>query len=174
MKNAAIAVLLPVCLAATATVHARDVGMGVLTIWPTARSTALAGTMTGLADEADATYFNPAGLAFQTTARADITYDNWLADLYHGMRYASAEGGVPLNLRFLHGRNVFIGGSATHLWIGRMTVFKERTGREIRQVCPSRGDIAAHAAVMLSDRLAVGLGAKLLVSQDAIPPWPYL
>jgi len=30
---------------------------GALMIWPTARSTSLAGAMTGLADEVDATYF---------------------------------------------------------------------------------------------------------------------
>jgi hypothetical protein len=174
MRSAAFAALFVTCLAGVPTASARDVAMGVLMIWPTARSTALAGAMTGLADEADAAYFNPAGLAFQTTAKAGITYDNWLQDLYPGMRYASAAGGVPLNLRFLQGRRAFIAGSAALLQIGRMFVLDERTGRNIRQVCPSRGDIAAHAAMMLSDRLAVGLGAKLLLSRDAIPPWPYL
>lgn len=77
-------------------------GMGVLTIWPTARSTALAGTMTGLADEADATYFNPAGLAFQTTAKADVTHASWLPGLYPGMYYESAAGGAPVRLPFLN------------------------------------------------------------------------
>jgi hypothetical protein len=174
MRRTTTAALLAACMAAVTTAEARDVGMGVLMIWPTARSTALAGAMTGLADEADAAYYNPAGLAIQTTPRATITHDNWLPDLYRGMRYASAEAGVPLNFGFLHGRNAFIAGSAAYLRIGRMLDLYHRSGSEIRQVCPSRGDVAAHAAMMLSDRLAVGLGAKLLVSQDAIPPWPYL
>jgi hypothetical protein len=174
MKNAAIAVLLAVCLAVTPNVQARDVGMGVLMIWPTARSTALAGAMTGLADEADATYFNPAGLAFQTAGSADISYYKWLPDLYAGMHCASAAGGVPLNLRFLRGRRAFIAGSVAGLQVGRMPVFEEHTGRYIREVCPSRNDVGAHVAVTLSDDIAVGLGARLLVSRDAIPPWPYL
>lgn len=174
MRHPAIGALLAACFANMPIAQARDFGMGVLMIWPTARSTALAGAMTGLADEADATYFNPAGLAFQMTAKADITYDNWLPDLYPGMRYASAAGGVPLNLRFLQGRRAFIAGSAARLRIGRMFVLDEHTGRNVGQVCPSRGEVGARVAVMVSNNIAVGLGAKLLISQDAIPPWPYL
>ncbi len=152
----------------------RNIGMGVLMIWPTARSTALAGAMTALADEADATYFNPAGLAFQATARADITCNNWLPGLYRGMRYASIQGGAPLRLRFLGDRRAFVAASASCIRVGNMYVLNERTGRNIKQVCPRRGDVGTSVAVTLSDKIAVGLGAKLLVSQDAIPPWPYL
>ena len=174
MRPVAVAALLAVSASLVTSALARDVGMGVLMVWPTARSTALAGAMTGLADEADAAYFNPAGLAFQTTAKAYITYDNWLQDLYPGMRYASASGGVPLNLRFLQGRRAYIAGSTALLRIGRMSVYDERTGRNIGQVCPSRGEVGVRVAAVLSDNIAVGLGAKLLVSRDAIPPWPYL
>jgi len=75
-RPAAIAALLALCLTAAPNAEATSIGMGVLMIWPTARSTALAGAMTGLADEADATYFNPAGLAFQTTAKTNLSYGN--------------------------------------------------------------------------------------------------
>ena len=173
MRDAAIAVLLAACLAVMPIALARDLGMGVLMIWPTARSTALAGAMTGLANEADAAYFNPAGLAFQTTSRADVTYANWLPDLYSGVRYASAAGGAPLRLPFLGGRSAFIAGSLAYISLGRMSVFDEH-GHFIDPVSPWRGVAGAHAAATLSDNLAVGLGAKLLLSQDAIPPWPYL
>jgi hypothetical protein len=174
MRDTAIATLIAVCLADLSIAQARDVGMGVLMIWPTARSTALAGAMTGLADGADATHFNPAGLAFQTTAKADVTYDNWLQDLYPGMRYASVEGGMPFNLRFLQDHRAFLAGSLTHSRVGQMFVLSEHTGRNVKEVCPSRGEVGAHVAMTLSDNIAIGLGAKLLVSQDAIPPWPYL
>jgi hypothetical protein len=174
MKNAATAIRLAMCLAATAIAQARDVGMGVLTIWPTARSTALAGAMTGLADEVDAAYFNPAGLAFQTTGSADISYYKWLPGLYPGMRCVSAAGGVPLNLRFLRGRRAFIAGSVASLEAGRMSVFEEHTGKYIKEVRPSRVNVGADLATTLSSSIAIGLGAKLLMSRDAIPPWPYL
>jgi len=78
-----------------------NVGPGAILLWPTARSTALAGTMTGLADEADAAFFNPAGLAFQMTAKASLSYGNWLPGLYPGMLYGSAIGGAPIRLPFL-------------------------------------------------------------------------
>jgi hypothetical protein len=147
--------------------------MGVLMIWPTARSTALAGAMTGLADEADATYYNPAGLAFQTTARADLTYASWLPGLYPGMHYASAAGGGPLRLPFLRGRRAFVAGSLACITLGAMNIY-DRSGRLFGRVNPRRGAAGVHAAATLSDNIAVGLGAKLLTSRDAIPPWPYL
>ena len=41
---------------------AQEFGAGLLTVWPTARSTALAGALTASADDADAPFFNPGGL----------------------------------------------------------------------------------------------------------------
>ena len=174
MRPVAIAALLALSTLIVTDALARDVGMGILMIWPTARSTALAGAMTGLADEVDAAYCNPAGLAFQTTGSADISYYKWLPGLYPGMRYVSAAGGVPLNLRFLRGRRAFIAGSVASLEVGRMSVFEEHTGKYIREIRPSRVSVGADVAATLSDRIAIGLGAKLLMSRDAIPPWPYL
>jgi hypothetical protein len=174
MRNTEIAALLAVFLAGASTAKGRDVGMGVLMIWPTARSTALAGAMTGLADEADATYFNPAGLAFQATAGGNLNYANWLPGLYPGMHYASAAGGAPLRLPFLSGSNAFVAGSYSRIQVGEIDVINERTGGHVDRVHPSRKALGVHAAATLSDRIAVGVGAKLLMSQQAIPPWPYL
>ena len=60
-------------------------GIPFLLIWPTARSTALAGAMTGLADDPDAAFFNPAGLAFQSGTGATVDYGHWLPDIYPGI-----------------------------------------------------------------------------------------
>jgi hypothetical protein len=46
--------------------------------------------MTGLADDPDAMFFNPAGLAFQPGISATANYVNWLPGLYQGMHYAYA------------------------------------------------------------------------------------
>lgn len=138
-----------------------EADMGVLTIWPSARSTALAGAMTGLADEADAAFFNPAGLAFQTTAKADITYANWLPGLYEGMYYAFAAGGAPLQLPFLRGRNAYIAGSLTYMTLGGMDIVNER-GEFLGRVDVWRGAAAAHAGLELTNTLGVGLGLKLV------------
>ncbi|MCX6844799.1 MAG: PorV/PorQ family protein [candidate division WOR-3 bacterium] len=165
MKTTIISVVL---LASLSTTEA-GIGMGVLMIWPSARSTALAGAMTGLADEADATYFNPAGLAFQTTAKADISYGNWLPGLYGGMYYASAAGGTPLHLPFLRGHNAFIAGSLTYLNLGETNIVNER-GEYLGRFVAWRGTIAAAVAAELAEHLAVGLQAKCIRSY-VVPEW---
>jgi hypothetical protein len=132
---------------------------GVLVIWPTARSTALAGAMTGLADEADATYFNPSGLAFQTTAKADVTHSIWLPGLYPGMYYESAAGGSPVQLPFLPDRRASIAGSATYMTMGETDVVNER-GDFLGRYSVWRGVLSVSSAVGLVDRLAVGLTVK--------------
>jgi hypothetical protein len=163
MRNTEIAALLAVFLAGASTAKGRDVGMGVLMIWPTARSTALAGAMTGLADEADAAFFNPAGLAFQTTAKADVTYADWLPGLYYGMRYASALGGAPLRLPSLGGHNMYASGSLVHLTTGETDIVNER-GEFLARINVWRGAAAAHAGLELASTLGVGLGLKLVRS----------
>ena len=165
-------ILSAVLLASLSTTEA-GIGMGALMIWPTARSTALAGAMTGLADEADATYFNPAGLAFQTTAKANLNYGNWLPGLYPGVHYGSAAGGAPLRLSFLRVRKAFVAGSLTYNALGSMHIINGR-GQLVGRVSPWRGVAGVHAAATLSDNLAVGLGANLLTSRGAVPSWPYL
>jgi hypothetical protein len=170
-----ITALIPICVASVLANPYPEpdpggTGMGVLTIWPTARSTALAGTMTGLADEADATYFNPAGLAFQTTARADVTYANWLPDLYPGRYYAFAAGGASLHLPFLHGRSAFVAGNLTYLTVGETDVVDEH-GNFLGRVNVWRGAAAVYAAVSLTENLGVGVGLKLLQSAHTFDDW---
>jgi len=139
------------------------IGMGVLTLWPTARSTALAGTMTGLADEADATYYDPAGLAFQTSARATVNAGERLPGLYPGMYHAFAAGGSPLRLPFLHGRSAYLAGSLTYMTVGETDIVNEH-GDFIGRMNVWRGVAAAHGATQLTKRLAIGISLKLLQS----------
>jgi hypothetical protein len=129
-------------------------------IWPTARSTALAGAMTGLADEADATFFNPAGLAFQTTAKVDVTYADWLPAWYAGMCYAYAAGGAPLRLPFLDNRNAYVSGSLVCLATGETDIVNEH-GDFLGRVNVWRGAMAAHAAMPITNILGAGVGLRL-------------
>ena len=77
--------ILFVALLASATFAKPQPGLPFLLIWPDARSTALAGAMTGLADGPDAAFFNPAGLAFQSGVGAIADYGQWLPEVYPGM-----------------------------------------------------------------------------------------
>jgi hypothetical protein len=138
-----------------------NVGPGAILLWPTARSTALAGAMTALADEADAAFFNPAGLAFQATAKADLSYGNWLPGLYPGMYHAYIAGGAPLRLAFLHGRNAYLAGSLIYMIDGETDVVDEH-GNFLRREPVWRGTAAVHASVVLTPNLAAGVGLKVL------------
>jgi hypothetical protein len=80
--------ILFVVLLESATFVRPQPGLPFLLIWPTARSTALAGAMTGLADDPDAAFFNPAGLAFQSGIGATAGYGDWLPGFYPDMRFA--------------------------------------------------------------------------------------
>jgi hypothetical protein len=159
MRNTALSVLLALSASIVTNAQASEIGMGVLMIWPTARSTALAGAITGIADEADATFFNPAGLASQTTAKADIGYGEWLPGIYQGMYYASAAGGAPLRLPFLNGRNAFIAGSLTYLLVGETDIVNER-GDYLGRFNVWRGVVSLSAAMGLVKDVDVGLTVK--------------
>jgi hypothetical protein len=119
--------------------------------------------MTGLADEADATYFNPAGLALQTTAKADVSYADWLPGLHRGMRYVYAAGGAPLRLPFLSGRSAYVSGSLVYLMTGEEDIVNER-GEFLGRVNVWNGAAAAHAGLQLTSVLGVGLGLKVVRS----------
>jgi hypothetical protein len=173
MRNTAIAALLALSVSIVTSAQASEIGMGVLMIWPTARSTALAGAMTGLADEADATYFNPAGLAFQTTAKADIDFGNWLPGLWQGMIYATAAGGAPVRLPFLRGRNAFVAVSLAYMQVGETDVVNER-GDFLGRVAIERGAVGVHAAATITPVLAAGASLKLLRSGYDLDPYGWL
>src|SRR5512136_1009439 len=92
--------ILPVVLFATVAFSRPQPGLPFLLIWPTARSTALAGAMAGLADDPDAAFFNPAGLAFQPGAGATVSYADWLPGLREPTWHGYAAGRLT---RQLHG-----------------------------------------------------------------------
>lgn len=62
-------------------------GAVFLMIHPSARAVGMGGAFTSIADDAYATYYNPAGLAFQENINASFCESNWLPGLYPEMRY---------------------------------------------------------------------------------------
>jgi hypothetical protein len=147
-----------------------NVGPGAILLWPTARSTALAGTMTGLADEADAAFFNPAGLAFQTTARASLSYGNWLPGLYPGMLYGSAIGGAPIRLPCLGDHSAYVSGSAVYMTTGEIDVVNER-GEFLGRRTTWRGSAGVQVAMLLTSKVAAGIGLKVLHDERDYLSW---
>jgi hypothetical protein len=178
MRTTTLAIM--ACLLSTAVGQGRteyDPGATFLMVWPGARSTALAGAMTALADDAEAERYNPAGLAFQSRYNAQVTYASWLPSRWRNMFhvYGAASGqqfslaGRPLNL----GVNLqYYQLGQTDSGVGFPYYYCTRHGW--------RGAFGAAAATQLTGRLGVGLGLKVItatseaVDEGFEPPAPYI
>ena len=159
--------ILLVVLSASAAFAKPQPGLPFLLIWPTARSTALAGAVTGLADDPDAAFFNPAGLAFETGIGATASYADWLPGLYPGMRFSYVAA------RFSHTSPVAGGGQ----WAFGL----EASGIDFGPACcvldlqppvPDvwDGELGLSVSHSFSKSLSVGAKAKL-VRSFLVPDW---
>ncbi len=144
-------------------------GAVFLLIWPTARSTALAGAVTGLADEQDASYYNPGGLGFQEGVGLTTSGGPWLPGLWPGMYYIYTSGGAGLPLNLPPIKNFNIGANFTYLTTGETDVINER-GEFIGRYRTWDAAFGIHSGVNLSDYLGFGLGVKYIYS-FLVPDW---
>ncbi len=149
-------------LLASATFARPQPGLPFLLIWPTARSTALAGAMTGLADDPDAAFFNPAGLAFQEGLGATAEYGTWLPGLFPGMCQA-----------YLAGRYRIPG---TRVAAGLDAQFFDPEYVDIMDhLSPPdplvwRGTIGAFLSLQATRNVGIGVKAKYIHSEN-VPSW---
>jgi hypothetical protein len=160
--------IISVVLLASATFAKPQPGLPFLLIWPTARSTALAGAMTGLADDPDAMFFNPAGLAFQPGIGATANYTNWLPGLYDDMHFAYT--GWRMSLPIKPGNadsRVAVGLDASYL-----NLTNDYPVLEGPPPYPDvwDGALGASAAFAVTSRIAVGIKAKYIRS-FLVPEW---
>jgi hypothetical protein len=164
MSAARISVLAAL-LFASAALSKPQPGLPFLLIWPTARSTALAGTMTGLADDPDAAFFNPAGLAFQSGIGATATYADWLPGLYPNQShvYTTCTYGIP---------------GKPSKQVGPAAIGLDVDYLALRDIAPGawtgppawRLAVGAFAGMRLAKTLAVGLKTKFIHTQN-VPDW---
>lgn len=154
--------ILSVVLLASATFSRPQLGLPFLLIWPTARSTALAGAVTGLADDPDAAFFNPAGLAFHDGIGATANCVRWLPGLYGGMHYAYVAGEYRI--------------PRTDVAIGLDAPFFDPAYADITGELPPpyplvwRGAIGASVGIRITSAVGVGAKAKYIRSH-LVPEW---
>lgn len=156
--------VLSVVLTATAAFSRPQPGLPFLLIWPTARSTALAGAITGLADDPDAAFFNPAGLAFQPGIGSTVNYVNWLPGLYKGMWHGYAAARLTRQPCASNWSRLGFGFEATHLSLSDIGMSYNDPGFPPSRVNTWRTGVAALGAFRPSDRIAVGLKLKYIRS----------
>lgn len=131
-----------------------------LKIEPDSRAAGMGNAGVALADNASATFWNPAGLAFQTGSEASITHSNWLPEFNAGLfyEYLVAKHHVP-------GWGTF-GGHLTYLFLG------EHDGRdeENNPTGTFRSyDLATGASWggKLTDQFGVGTSVRFIYSNLA-------
>jgi len=120
--------------------------------------------MTGLADDPDAMFFNPAGLAFQSGVGATVNYVDWLPGYYEGMDYAYVGTVKQLSDR------VCTGLSAAWFNPGQIDIWWDEPPSYEGPPEVWRGALAGNAAVQLTDHLALGDAVKFIHCQY-VPGW---
>ena len=131
-----------------------------LQIEPDSRSAGMGNTGVAIADNANAVFWNPAGLAFQRGSSISITHSNWLpnfnVDLFYdylaGRKYIEGIGTIGGHITFLNlGEQVRT--SEDNVELGRFNSFELAAGLSY--------------GLELSDNFAIGTGLRFIHSSLA-------
>jgi len=165
MKRKLILLLIPMfLLAAKATASTSQAGAIFLIIYPGARPNGMGATFTAIADDALASYYNDAGLGFQTRSDFILMHANWLPGLYPGMYYeflgithpVPSYGGV-------------LGVHVIYLTTG-LTVATDEQGNTIAEWRTFDTSVKLSYGTLLRESLSLGIGAKFIMSYLS-PSW---
>lgn len=131
-----------------------------LQIEPDSRATGMGNTGVAIADNASAIFWNPAGLAFQSSSQVSLTHANWLpafnADLFYDYLVGTYHiDGVGT-----------IGGHITFLNLGEQTRTDE-TGLELGRFNSFEISAGLSYGFRISDNVALGTGLRYIYSSLA-------
>lgn len=135
-----------------------------LTIFPGGRPNGMGTAFTAISDDAMATYYNQAGLAFQEATDVTLMHANWLTGLYPDMYYEF--------IGFIHpvpGWGGTLGGNFVYLTTGE-THATDEYGNEIARFRNFDFSFLLCYGAKLREDLAVGVGAKVIYSY-LCPAW---
>ena len=131
-----------------------------LMISPGARAAGMGEAFVALADDATATFWNPAGLAFQYSKELHLMHVNWLPEFGSDMFYEFAS-----YVHHVEGLGTF-GGNITYLNLGEQ-VHTDETGTELGKFNSNEYSIAATYGTKLMENWGVGLGMRYIRSNLA-------
>jgi hypothetical protein len=131
-------------------------------IYPGARQVGMGGAFTGNADDAFASYYNPAGLAFQKNINMSISQSDWLPWLYPGMSYYYGSLILPVS-------KMTMSISWTYLTTGTTEVTDEN-GNYLGEYRTYDMAPAISIGKKVSDNFAVG-GTFKYVYSFLVPSW---
>jgi hypothetical protein len=125
-----------------------------LNITPDARAGGMGDVGAATTPDANATYWNPAKLAFaKNTMGAAVSYNPWLRKLVNDMSLSYLSGYKKLR------KEDAIGVSLKYFNLGQVT-FTDNSGNVIRTFQPTEFAIGTDYSRMLSKRFSMGLGLK--------------
>ncbi|MEF8795003.1 MAG: type IX secretion system outer membrane channel protein PorV [Salinivenus sp.] len=131
-----------------------------LRIEPDSRSAGMGNTGVAVADNANAMFWNPAGLSFQKNTQVGVTHANWLPEFDAGLFYEYLVGTYHVD-----GVGTF-GGHVTYLNLGEIEI---RNSEGIAQGTYNSYELAVGTSYgyRVSDRLGLGTSLRMIYSKLA-------
>lgn len=157
------AALLFVFVAATprdAQAQAGRAGVVFLMIEPDSRGAGMGNTGVALADNANATFWNPAGLAFQSGSEVGLTHSPWLSELDAGLFYDYVVGKYHWE-----GVGTFAG-HVSYLFMGEHEQ-RDRTGTAVAEFSSNDLAVGGSFGFNVTEQFAMGVGARYIHSDLA-------
>ncbi len=162
MKKTALITLAFASIFSTNSLFAQsEAAVPFLLITPGARASGMGESFVAIADDATATYWNPAGLAFQTQKQISLMHANWLPSLASDLFYDYASFVVPKE-----GLGTF-GASITYLNLGEQIITGESDPTELGRFSSNEFAVAFSYGTTLAKNTGLGLNLKYIRSNLA-------
>ncbi len=162
LRTLALSLLLVLSAPLVQTASAQVGGAAVvfLMIEPDSRAAGMGNANVAIADNANAVFWNPAGLAFQTGSSVGITHSNWLPEFNANLFYEYAVGKVAVDNIGTFGAHITYFNLGTH-------EATDELGNSLGQF--KSYDLAAGLSFgrQITDNLGIGVSARTIVSNLA-------
>ncbi len=158
MKKILIPTLLTLATAPVLTAQVAITSVPFLQIEPDSRGAGMGNTGVAMADNASATFWNPAGLAFQDGTQLSVTHANWLPNFNANLFYDFVAGKTTID-----GIGT-IAGTITYFNLGEQTRTDE-TGNELGTFRSYEMAATASYGVKLTETFALGTGLRFIYSR---------
>jgi len=146
------------------TAHAQSPGSSAvpfLLIAPGARASGMGESFVSIADDATATYWNPAGTAFQNCTRIALMHANWLPQLASDLYYDYATAIHPI-------KDIgTVGLAVTYINLGEQSITGEDSPEVLGTFNSNEFAIAGTFGIKVGGNSSVGVGLKLIRSNLA-------
>ena len=164
MKKVLILIGLCVLTLQAASVQAQTPGSSAvpfLMITPGARASGMGEAFVSIADDATATYWNPAGMAFQTCTKISLMHANWLPQLASDLYYDYATVIHPI-------KNLgTVGLAVTYINLGEQSITGEDSPEVLGTFNSNEFAVSGSFGIKIGANNAAGVALKLIRSNLA-------